>query len=119
MAEQQEPVDARRRRLLMRNLEIANRRRAEVANIRRGLRDGSIDLHPLLRGDDDQWEGAIEQMEVQRLLKLIPGIGTARMIDVLIALDAPPTAKVGGFTYKRRALLSEAVRTVLEVRARG
>lgn len=109
-------MDERQRRFLRENLKKANQAKRELGQLRQELREGVTDPYELLAGSDDRWEPRIENMEVQKVLKLIPGIGTSRMIDVLMALDIPPTSKLRTFSWQRRRKLADTVRDVLEIR---
>lgn len=110
-----ESPEARRRRFLDNNLDKAHQAKRELAELRRELKDGTCDPYELLEGNSERWEGRVERMEVQKVLTLIPGVKTARMIEVLLAVDAAPTSKLGSFTWQRRKAISQAVRDVREV----
>lgn len=103
------------KRLARENLEKANTARREYTELRRELREGSLDPLELIKGHSERYEPLIAKAPIRKVLPLVPGIGPSQTIELIVALDVPSGRKIGLMTFQRRAELAQMVRDILEV----
>jgi hypothetical protein len=71
-------------------LEVAHQRRREGSVLKAKLREGKVDPWALIRGEDAQYEPLIAGWNLHQLLMAIPGLGVARVHEILAAFKASP-----------------------------
>ncbi|MGK4217787.1 integration host factor, actinobacterial type [Kocuria marina] len=84
--------------------EKAKAARTARAEIKKGLRDGSISVAEVLRrGEDDE---AVNRLKVTELLEATPGIGKVRSAAIMEQIGIAPTRRVRGLgQHQRKALV--------------
>ncbi|WP_058954723.1 DNA-binding protein [Kocuria rhizophila] len=84
--------------------EKATAARTARAQIKKGLRDGSVSVAEVLRrGEDDE---AVSRLKVTELLESTPGIGKVRSAAIMEQIGIAPTRRVRGLgQHQRRALV--------------
>lgn len=94
---------------------LAARRR--IQRLRAGLADGTLAFEQLLQLDpDDELATQAGRLEVQRLLRWIPGIGHLNGARVLNELRILPATRVATLTHAERRRIAAAVEAVRELR---
>ena len=107
-----------------RALAIANERRREQAALKVAIKQRKIDVYALIEGtlgdqvggDDDavrladRLEEVVRRWSLAKVLRAAPGIGPTKAQDILTAMNASPSAKLGSLTFERRKELSTLVR---------
>jgi len=78
--------------------------RTARAEIKKGLRDGSITVAQVLRrGEEDE---AVSRLKVTELLEATPGIGKVRSAAIMEQIGIAPTRRVRGLgQHQRKALV--------------
>ena len=84
--------------------EKATAARTARAEIKKGLRDGSITVAQVLRrGEEDE---AVSRLKVTELLEATPGIGKVRSAAIMEQIGIAPTRRVRGLgQHQRKALV--------------
>ena len=84
--------------------EKATAARSVRAEIKKGLRDGTVSVAEVLRrGDEDE---AVSRLKVTELLESTPGIGRVRSAALMEQIGIAPTRRVRGLgQHQRRALV--------------
>ncbi|QBJ21566.1 DNA-binding protein [Kocuria marina subsp. indica] len=84
--------------------EKATAARTARAEIKKGLRDGSITVAQVLRrGEEDE---AVSRLKVTELLEATPGIGKVRSAAIMKQIGIAPTRRVRGLgQHQRKALV--------------
>lgn len=104
-----------RERQRMSALGKANEKRFEMAALKRKLRAREVDPWALLRGELAEYEPTITDWTLRQLLIAVPGIGEARMYEVLTTMRASPMLKVRGLSDTRRVELARIARSAVEI----
>ena len=84
--------------------EKATAARTARAEIKKGLRDGSLSVEDVLtRSETDE---AVSRLKVTELLEATPGIGKVRSAAIMEHIGIAPTRRVRGLgQHQRRALV--------------
>ncbi|ASE10451.1 S13-like protein [Kocuria rhizophila] len=84
--------------------EKATAARTARAQIKKGLRDGSVSVAEVLRRSED--DEAVSRLKVTELLESTPGIGKVRSAAIMEQIGIAPTRRVRGLgQHQRRALV--------------
>lgn len=84
--------------------EKATAARTARAQIKKGLRDGSVSVAEVLRRSED--DEAVSRLKVTELLESTPGIGKIRSAAIMEQIGIAPTRRVRGLgQHQRRALV--------------
>ncbi|WP_144830421.1 integration host factor, actinobacterial type [Kocuria rhizophila] len=84
--------------------EKATAARTARAQIKKGLRDGSVSVAEVLRRSED--DEAVSRLKVTELLESTPGIGKVRSAAIMKQIGIAPTRRVRGLgQHQRRALV--------------
>lgn len=84
--------------------EKATAARTARAQIKKGLRDGSLSVAEVLRRSED--DEAVSRLKVTELLESTPGIGKVRSAAIMEQIGIAPTRRVRGLgQHQRRALV--------------
>ncbi|HAG63426.1 MAG TPA: DNA-binding protein [Kocuria sp.] len=85
--------------------EKATAARTARAQIKKGLRDGSVSVAEVLRRSED--DEAVSRLKVTELLESTPGIGKVRSAAIMEQIGIAPTRRVRGLgQHQRRALVN-------------
>jgi hypothetical protein len=84
-------------------LDKAAAARRARADLKKGLKDGTIDLAAVLvAGETDE---AIGKLKVEALLEALPGVGKVRAQRLMERLEISPSRRVRGLGAKQREAL--------------
>ena len=106
-------LDERRERQRLAALEVSHARRARRKELRGKLRTGELDPLAMVAGRLDDYEDDIAGWRLEQLLKVIPGVGSVTLHEILEAFVASPRMKVRGLSYERREQLARLVANAL------
>lgn len=90
--------------------QVASKRAA----LRRAIRTSTIDGLKILAGDLEEWEEVAGGMELEQLLRLVPGLEPLDRVNVLARLRVPPDARLFALTTERRRELADAARKEIQ-----
>lgn len=110
-----EDVRAAREKQRRAALDKGNEIRRERAVLKQKLKAGEVDPWALLRGESAEHEPAIESWTLQQILACIPGIGPARIHEILMVFKASPLLKVAGLSDERRVELARIARSAVDI----
>ena len=95
-------------------LKIANKRRSQMAKMKKAVRAGLIDDLELLRGNLTDYERLIAEWPIERLLKMMRHIGPARRAEILWTARVSPHKPIGMMSYDLRKHLANLVEQARE-----
>lgn len=87
-------------------LKKANEVRAQMLRLREGAKRGEIDAIAVIRGDVEEWEPLIEKWTLEKLLRLVPGLGPVTAQEVFEVGRFSPTMRVRALNPDRRKELA-------------
>jgi hypothetical protein len=98
------------------NLKLANERRMALAEVKRDIRAGKIDVLALVRGESEH-EELVVHLRLKPLLASIPGLGPVRMQRVYGTISRGarpfnPERKLGDMPQNRREELVQVLTTL-------
>jgi hypothetical protein len=88
----------------------------ERANaVREARRDahGTVDPHPMLAGDDADWEDTVRNVPLRQLLEMIPGVGPVTRAEAIDAVGLEETTRLMMVTWDKRKELADLMREAL------
>jgi len=106
-------LEERKQRQREAALEVSRERRARRKELRGKLRSGEADPLAMVAGRIDDYEDDIAGWRLEQMLRVIPGVGSVTMHEILEAFVASPRMKVRGLSYERREQLARIVADAL------
>lgn len=106
-------LDERKARQRTAALEASKRRRARRKELREQLRQGKLDPLAMVAGRLDAYEDDIAGWRLEQMLRVIPGVGSVTVHEIIEAFVASPRMKVRGLSYERREQLARLVADAL------
>jgi hypothetical protein len=92
-------------------LALANKRRSQLADLKKRIRKGEVSPYDVLEGKTD-YEQVLKSLSMYTFLTCIPRFGHQTAIDICSEFGLLGTYKIGRLSPKRRLELAQMIRLI-------